>query len=298
MMANRNHGKSQTANAFRLSKKRKSYDTVIKSLLYLAAFITFALLVGLIGYIFYRGLGNITWPLLSTSPSALKGTIGILPNILNTLYIILISLVIVLPLGIGAAIYLTEYATNKKLVWLIEFTTETLTGIPSIIFGLVGMLFFVQFCNLQTSLIAGALTLVIMILPTIVRTTQESLKTVPASYREGALGLGATKWYMIRTIILPSTIDGIVTGCILAIGRIVGESAALLFTAGIGSVVAKNIFAAMTRSGGTLSVALYVYVFERGEFNVGFAIAAILMILVLIINFGAKAVNKKLKNKF
>ncbi len=298
MMANRNHGKSQTANAFRLSKKRKSYDTVIKGLLYLAAFITFALLVGLIGYIFYRGLGNITWPLLSTSPSALKGTIGILPNILNTLYIILISLVIVLPLGIGAAIYLTEYATNKKLVWLIEFTTETLTGIPSIIFGLVGMLFFVQFCNLQTSLIAGALTLVIMILPTIVRTTQESLKTVPVSYREGALGLGATKWYMIRTIILPSTIDGIVTGCILAIGRIVGESAALLFTAGIGSVVAKNIFAAMTRSGGTLSVALYVYVFERGEFNVGFAIAAILMILVLIINFGAKAVNKKLKNKF
>lgn len=298
MMANRNHGKSQTANAFRLSKKRKSYDTVIKGLLYLAAFITFALLVGLIGYIFYRGLGNITWPLLSTSPSALKGTIGILPNILNTLYIILISLVIVLPLGIGAAIYLTEYATNKKLVWLIEFTTETLTGIPSIIFGLVGMLFFVQFCNLQTSLIAGALTLVIMILPTIVRTTQESLKTVPVSYREGALGLGATKWYMIRTIILPSTIDGIITGCILAIGRIVGESAALLFTAGIGSVVAKNIFAAMTRSGGTLSVALYVYVFERGEFNVGFAIAAILMILVLIINFGAKAVNKKLKNKF
>lgn len=298
MMENHNHGKSQTANAFRLSKKRKSYDTVIKGLLYLAAFITFALLVGLIGYIFYRGLGNITWPLLSTSPSALKGTIGILPNILNTLYIILISLVIVLPLGIGAAIYLTEYATNKKLVWLIEFTTETLTGIPSIIFGLVGMLFFVQFCNLQTSLIAGALTLVIMILPTIVRTTQESLKTVPVSYREGALGLGATKWYMIRTIILPSTIDGIITGCILAIGRIVGESAALLFTAGIGSVVAKNIFAAMTRSGGTLSVALYVYVFERGEFNVGFAIAAILMILVLIINFGAKAVNKKLKNKF
>ena len=298
MMANRNHGKSQTANAYRLSKKRKSYDTVIKGLLYIAAFITFALLVGLIGYIFYRGLGNITWPLLSTSPSALKGTIGILPNILNTLYIILISLVIVLPLGIGAAIYLTEYATNKKLVWLIEFTTETLTGIPSIIFGLVGMLFFVQFCNLQTSLIAGALTLVIMILPTIVRTTQESLKTVPVSYREGALGLGATKWYMIRTIILPSTIDGIITGCILAIGRIVGESAALLFTAGIGSVVAKNIFAAMTRSGGTLSVALYVYVFERGEFNVGFAIAAILMILVLIINFGAKAINKKLKNKF
>ncbi|WP_312644643.1 phosphate ABC transporter permease PstA [Hydrogenoanaerobacterium sp.] len=297
-MAEKQNANSQTAVNFRLSSKRKSYDIIIKSLLYLAAFITFALLVGLIGYIFYRGLRNVTWPLLSTSPSALKGTIGILPNILNTLYIIIISLVIVLPLGIGAAIYLTEYATNKKLVGMIEFATETLTGIPSIIYGLVGMLFFVQFCKLQTSLLAGALTLVIMILPTIVRTTQESLKTVPAAYREGALGLGATKWYMIRTIILPSSIDGVVTGCILAIGRIVGESAALLFTAGIGSVIAKNIFSAMSRSGGTLSVALYVYVFERGEFEVGFAIASILMILVLIINFGAKLVNKKLKNKF
>lgn len=281
----------------RLSQKRKVYNIAVRAALYLCAGITFALLVGLIGYIFYRGLGNITWQLLSTSPSALRDTIGILPNIINTLYIILISLVIVLPLGIGAAVYLNEYATNKKLVWLIEFTTETLTGIPSILFGLVGMLFFVQFCNLQTSLLAGALTLVIMILPTIVRTTQESLKTVPLSYREGALALGATKWYVIRTIILPSSIDGVVTGCILAIGRIVGESAALLFTAGIGSIVAKNIFAAMSRSGGTLSVALYVYVFERGEFDVGFAIAAILMILVLIINFSAKLVNKKLKNK-
>lgn len=281
----------------RLSQRRKVYNIAIRTALYLCAGITFALLVGLIGYIFYRGLGNITWQLLSTSPSALRDTIGILPNTINTLYIILISLVIVLPLGIGAAVYLNEYATNKKLVWLIEFTTETLTGIPSILFGLVGMLFFVQFCNLQTSLLAGALTLVIMILPTIVRTTQESLKTVPLSYREGALALGATKWYVIRTIILPSSIDGVVTGCILAIGRIVGESAALLFTAGIGSIVAKNIFAAMSRSGGTLSVALYVYVFERGEFDVGFAIAAILMILVLIINFSAKLVNKKLKNK-
>lgn len=281
-----------------LTTKRKTYDMVVKGFLYLAALTTFTLLVGLIGYIFYRGLGHITWPLLSTAPSALKDTIGILPNILNTLYIILASLVIVLPLGIGAAIYLTEYATNKRLVWLIEFTTETLTGIPSIIYGLVGMLFFVQFCNLQTSLLAGALTLVIMILPTIVRTTQESLKTVPTSYREGAAGLGATKWYMIRTIILPSSVDGIITGCILAIGRIVGESAALLFTAGIGSVITKGIFSAMSRSGGTLSVALYVYVFERGEFDVGFAIAAILMILVLLINFAAKRVNKRLKSKF
>lgn len=281
-----------------LSKSRRAYDLLIKGFLYLAALVTCALLVGLIGYIFYRGLPNITWELVSTAPSALKDTIGILPNLLNTLYIILISLLIVLPLGIGAAVYLTEYATNRRLVWLIEFTTETLAGIPSIIYGLVGMLFFVQFCNLQTSILAGALTLVVMILPTIVRTTQESLKTVPQSYREGALGLGATKWYMIRTIILPSSIDGIVTGCILAVGRIVGESAALLFTAGIGSIIVKNIFAAMSRSGGTLSVMLYVYAFERGEFGVAFAIAAILMILVLCINFAAKLVNRKLKNKF
>ena len=278
--------------------RRKLYDVTLKSALYLAAFITVAMLVGLIGYIFYRGLGGISVQLLTTAPSALKDTIGILPNVLNTLYIIIISLAIVLPLGIGAAIYLTEYAKNKRMVWLIEFTTETLTGIPSIIYGLVGMLFFAQFCGLQTSLLAGGLTLVIMILPTIIRTTQESLKTVPFSYREGALGLGATKWYMIRTIILPSSIDGIISGCILAIGRVVGESAALLFTAGIGSVLTKSIFSAMSRSGGTLAVALYVYVFERGEFEVGFAIAAILMFLVLIINFAAKLMRNRLKRKF
>lgn len=277
--------------------RRRLYDITLKGALYLAAALTFTLLAGMIGYIFYRGIGGITVQLLTTAPSALKDTIGILPNILNTLYIIVVSLLIVLPLGIGAAIYLTEYATSKRLVWLIEFTTETLSGIPSIIYGLVGMLFFVQFCGLQTSLMAGALTLVIMILPTIVRTTQESLKTVPISYREGALGLGATKWYMIRTIILPSTVDGIISGCILAVGRVVGESAALLFTAGIGSVITKNIFAAMSRSGGTLSVALYVYVFERGEFEVGFAIAAILMVLVLIINLAAKLARRRLKRK-
>lgn len=291
---NTNSPKTQMSG---LSLKRKMSNAIIKTALYLCAGITVALLAGLIGYIFYRGVGSISWNLLSTSPSALKGTIGILPNILNTLYVILASLVLVLPLGIGAAVYLNEYASNRKIVWLIEFTTETLTGIPSILYGLFGMLFFVQFCNLQTSLIAGSLTLVIMILPTIVRTTQESLKTVPPSYREGALGLGATKWYVIRTIVLPSSIDGIVTGCILSIGRIVGESAALLFTAGIGTVVAKNVFSAMSRSGGTLSVALYVYVFERGEFDVGFAIAAILMVLVLVINLTAKQVNKKLKKK-
>ena len=235
--------------------------------------------------------------LLSTAPSVLKDTIGILPNILNTLYIILFTLLIALPLGVGAAVYLTEYASNKTFIRIVEFATETLAGIPSIIYGLVGMLFFAQMLGFQTSLLSGGCTLVIMILPTIIRTTQESLKTVPQSYREGALGLGATKWYMIRTIILPSSLDGIVTGCILSVGRIVGESAALLFTAGVGTVVANNIFAAFTRSGGTLSVALYMYVSERGEFDVGFAIAAILMLLVLCINGAAKLVGKEAAQK-
>lgn len=278
-------------------KKRRIVDALLRGLIYLCAGITVVLLVALIGYIFVRGLPHVTWQLLSTAPSALNDTIGILPNILNTLYIIMFTLLIALPLGVGAAVYLTEYATSKKFIEVVEFTTETLAGIPSIIYGLVGMLFFAQMLGFKTSLLSGGCTLVIMILPTIIRTTQESLKTVPQSYREGALGLGATKWYMIRTIILPSSIDGIVTGCILSIGRIVGESAALLFTAGVGTVVAKNVFAQFTRSGGTLSVALYMYVSERGEFDIGFAIAAILLILVLCINAAAKFANKKLKSK-
>lgn len=210
---------------------------------------------------------------------------------------IVFTLLIALPLGVGAAVYLTEYAESKRLVSIVEFATETLAGIPSIIYGLVGMLFFCQMLGFKTSLLAGGCTLVIMILPTIIRTTQESLKTVPQSYREGALALGATKWYMIRTIILPSSIDGIVMGCILSVGRIVGESAALLFTAGVGTAIANNIFKAFGSSGGTLSVALYMYVSERGEFEVGFAIAAILLILVLGINALAKLAKRKLKNK-
>lgn len=278
-------------------RKRRITDAVLRGLIYLCAGLTVLLLVALIGYIFVRGLPHVTWQLLSTAPSALNDTIGILPNILNTLYIIVFTLLIALPLGVGAAVYLTEYATNKKFIAVVEFTTETLAGIPSIIYGLVGMLFFAQMLGFKTSLLSGGCTLVIMILPTIIRTTQESLKTVPQSYREGALGLGATKWYMIRTIILPSSVDGIVTGCILSVGRIVGESAALLFTAGVGTVVAKNIFSQFTRSGGTLSVALYMYVSERGEFDIGFAIAAILLILVLCINAAAKFANKKLKSK-
>lgn len=280
----------------RLSGRRRVYDKSLRFLLYLCAFLTCALLVVIIGYIFVRGLPNVTWQLLSTKPSHIKGTIGILPNILNTLYIILITLIIVLPLGVGAAVYLTEYARNRKLVSAIEFATETLTGIPSIIYGLVGMLFFVQFCSLGTSLLAGGLTLVVMTLPTIIRTTQESLKTVPQSYREGALGLGAGKWHMIRTIVLPSSVDGIVTGCILAIGRVVGESAALLFTAGMGLTI-NGFFDAMGSSGATLTVSLYMYAMERGEIDVAFAIAAILMILTLIINLAAKLVGSKLRKK-
>ena len=278
----------------KLSGARKLYDKTLRCLLYLCAFLTCALLVFMIGYIFYRGLPHVTWNLISTKPSYLSDNIGILPDILNTLYIVIATLVIVLPLGVGAAIYLTEYARNRKLVTVIEFATETLTGIPSIIYGLVGMLIFTPL--LGKSLLAGALTLVIMTLPTIVRTTQESLKTVPASYREGALGLGSGKWHMIRSIVLPCSIDGIVTGCILAIGRIVGESAALLFTAGFAHAL-NGFFTGLTSSGATLTVALYVYAKEQGEFEVAFAIAAILMILTLIINLSANFVGKKLKRR-
>lgn len=279
-----------------ISVKRKTVSAVQNVLMYIAVALTCALLIGLIFYIFYRGLPHISWELLSSKPSMLRGVIGILPNILNTLYIILFTLILVLPLGVGAAIYLTEYAKNKRFVKLVEFATETLAGIPSIIYGLVGMLFFVQFCSLGTSILAGALTLVIVTLPTIIRTTQESLKTVPQSYREGALALGAGKWHMIRTVVLPSSVDGIVTGCILAVGRIVGESAALLFTAGMANNILGLFEAAKPGSAGsTLTVALYMYAKERGEFDVAFAIAAILLLLTLLINVAAKLAGKKLK---
>ena len=278
----------------KLSFRRRFYDKGLKAVLYFCAGLTCALLLFLIGYIFYRGLGNISWELLSTQTSYRNDTIGILPNILNTLYIILISMVIVLPLGVGAAIYLTEYAASRRLVAIIEFASETLTGIPSIIFGLVGMLFFIQLLGLKQGILAGGLTLVIMILPTIIRTTQESLKTVPNSYREGALALGAGKWHMVRTVVLPNAVDGIVTGCILAIGRVVGESAALLFTAGFGLVL-NDFVTSMQSSSATLTVALYVYASERGEVGVAFAIAAILMVLTLIINLSANLVGRKLK---
>ena len=251
--------------------------------------LTAALVLFLMGYVLVNGLPNITWELLSTKPSYLSDRIGILPDILNTVYIVLATLVIVLPLGVGAAIYLTEYAKNKKIVAMIEYAAETLSGIPSIIYGLVGMLLFSN--NFGTSLLAGALTLVIMNLPTVMRTTQESLKTVPQSYREGAFGLGAGKWRVIRTVVLPGCVDGVITGCILSVGRILGESAALLFTAGFAHAL-NGIVEGLTSPGATLTVALYVYAKEEGEFGVAFAIASILMILTLIINLSATLVGK------
>ena len=277
-------------------KKRNVYIWAMRVLMWLAAGITAALTLFLLGYVLIKGLPNITWELLSTKPSYLRGTVGILPDILNTLYIILTTLLFVLPLGVGAAIYLTEYATNKRLVGMIEYAAETLSGIPSIIYGLFGSLFFCQFMDLDKSLLAGALTLVIMNLPTIMRTTQESLKTVPQSYREGAFGLGAGKWRVIRTVVLPNCVEGVITGCILSVGRIVGESAALLFTAGFAHALG-GFFESLSSSGATLTVALYVYATEDGNFEVAFAIAAILMILTLLINLSATLIGKYFERK-
>ena len=279
-----------------ISRRRKAYGGAMRALMYVSVGLTCALVLFMIGYVLYKGVPNLSWPLLSTKPSYLSGTIGILPDILNTVYIVLASLVIVLPLGVGAAVYLTEYAANKKLVAAIEYAAETLSGIPSIIYGLVGMMFFCQFLGMQTSLLAGALTLVIMNLPTIMRTTQESLKTVPQSYREGAFGLGAGKWRVIRTVVFPGCVDGIITGCILAVGRILGETAALLYTAGFAHD-AYNLIDGLGESGATLTVALYVYAKEQGEFEVAFAIASILMMLALLINLSATLVGKYYKKR-
>ena len=275
------------------SARRKAYITAMKLLMGVAAVLTCALVVGMIGYILGNGIPNITWEMLSTAPSYLANRVGILPDILSTLYIVIATLLIVLPLGVGAAIYLNEYAANKKLVPIIEYASETLSGIPSIIYGLVGMLIF---CKNGTSLLAGALTLTIMNLPTIMRTTQESLKTVPQSYREGAFGLGACKWRTIRTVVLPSCVDGIVTGCILSIGRILGESAALLFTAGSAHML-YNFFEGMHNAGATLTVALYFYAKESSDTGVVFAIAAILMLLTMLINLIADLVGRYFRRK-
>ncbi len=278
------------------SLMRRVKGGVLQALMVFCAILVCALLLLLIGYICVRGIPNLSWQLVSTQTSYLNGTIGIWPNILNTLYIILTSMVIVVPVGVCAAVYLTEYASNKRLVRIISFAVETLTGIPSILFGLVGMLVFVQMMGIREGVLAGSLTLAVMVLPTIISNTQESLKTVPASYREGALALGSGKWHMIRTVVLPNSIDGIVTGCILAIGRITGESAALLFTAGIGLEL-NNYFQSLTSSSATLTVALYLYAGEQGNFDVAFAIAVILMLLTLLLNLAAKAAGKTLKRK-
>ena len=279
-----------------LSKKRKAYIGGMKAAMHISTGLTAALVIFLVAFVFIKGIPHISWELLSTKPSYISGNIGILPDILNTLYIVLSTLIFVIPLGVGAAIYLTEYAKNKRLVGMIEYAAETLSGIPSIIYGLVGMLFFCQFLGFKTSLLAGSLTLVIMNLPTVMRTTQESLKTVPQSYRDGAFGLGAGKWRVIRTVVLPGCVDGVITGCILSIGRILGESAALLFTAGFAHAL-NGIFEGLTSPGASLTVALYVYAKEQGEFGVAFAIAAILMILTLLINLSATLVSRYFAKK-
>ena len=279
-----------------ISGSRRAYILAMRILMGAAAVITAALVLFLIVYVLVKGLPNVSWTLLSTAPSYLSDRIGILPDQLNTLYIVIATLLIVLPLGVGAAIYLTEYATNRRVIGVIEYAAETLSGIPSIIYGLVGMLFFCQFLNMKTSLLAGALTLVIMNLPTIMRTTQESLKTVPQSYREGAFGLGAGKWRVIRTVVLPGCVDGVITGCILSVGRILGESAALLFTAGFAHAL-NGFFDGLSSAGATLTVALYVYAKEQGQFDVAFAIAAILMLLTLLINGAAMLVERYFRRK-
>jgi phosphate transport system permease protein len=281
-----------------ISVRRRRKIKALNVLMIISFLLILAVLIFIIGYILVRGLPNITWEMLSTEPSVIHDTYGILPNILNTLYMVILTLVIVLPIGVGAAIYLNEYATNPTIVRIIEFTTECLSGIPSIIYGLAGMLIFCQFFNLKTGILSGSLTLVIMTLPTIIRNTQESLKTVPDSYREGSLAMGAGKWYMIRTVVLPSAIDGIVTGCILAVGRVVGESAALLFTAGMANKIMSFARAVQPGSAGaTLTVAMYMYAMERNKVDVAFAIATILLLLTLLINFLAKFAAAKLKKR-
>lgn len=277
-----------------MTAKRNVYVWVVRLLMWLAVGLTSALTLFVVGYVLVQGIPHLSWQFLSTKHSYLSGNIGILPDILNTVYIVIATLLIVLPLGVGAAVYLTEYATNQKLVGIIEYAAEALSGIPSIIYGLVGMLMFSN--NFGTCLMAGALTLTIMNLPTIMRNTQESLKTVPQSYREGAFGLGAGKWRVIRTVVLPNCIDGVITGCILSVGRILGESAALLFTAGFAHSL-NGFVEGLNSAGATLTVALYVYTKEQGEFGVAFAIAAILMVLAFCINLAATAVTKYFAKK-
>lgn len=284
-----------------LVKRKRPTDNIIYALIFLSAFISVAILVGIIVYVVAKGIGQVNWSFLTTARSAIKGTNGIAGNIVNTLYIVIITVVIATPIGVGSAIYLNEYAHPGKLVRLIEFTTETLSGIPSIIFGMFGLVLFNETFHLGYSIITGCLTLTLMVLPLITRNTQEALKTVPKSYRDGALGMGAGKWHMIRTIILPSAMPGIITGIILAIGRIVGESAALLFTAGAGYTLPKSfeaLFEKVTQAGGSLTIEMY-FRMQNGKYGEAFGIGVVLLVIVLIINFATKFlaarfdVNKK-----
>ena len=277
------------------NKKKKTYDVVLSVLIYLSAALAVFLLIGILLYVFWKGMGVIDWKFLTTQPSAIEGTFGIAGNILNTLYVVLITILIATPIGVGSAIYLNEYAKPGKMVSLIEFTTETLSGIPSIIFGLFGMIFFGQIFHLKYSILTGALTMTLMVLPLITRNTQEALKSVPETYRSGALGMGTTKWYMIRTILLPSAMPGIITGIILAIGRIVGESAALMFTAGSGYLLPKTVLGfpqKILQPGGTMTVQLYLCM-SKAQYDEAFGIAAVLLVIVFIINLLTKYLSKK-----
>ena len=271
-------------------------DQILKGLIYLAAAVAIAILVGIMGYVFVRGLPEISWEFLSTVQSSINGPLGILGNIINTLYIIVITLLVAVPVGVGSAIYLNEYAKPGKLVRSIEFTTEILSGIPSIIFGLFGMVMFGTVLKLGYSVLTGSFTLTLMVLPLITRNTQEALRTVPDSYRSGALGIGATKWYMIRTILLPSAAPGILTGIILAVGRIVGESAALLFTAGSGFQLPRGLFSKLFESSGTLTIQLYLSM-QRAKYDQAFGIAVVLLLIVLCINLLARYVTRKFGTK-
>ena len=274
---------------------RKIKDFSIRMLIYICAAFSVVLVIGIIIYVLMKGLSAVNWSFLTSVTSVLKGTVGIAGNIVNTILIIFISMVIATPLGVGSAIYLNEYAKPGKVVTLIEYATETLSGIPSIIFGLFGMMFFGEKLGLGYSLLTGSLTLIIMVLPLITRNTQEALKTVPNTYRNGAIGLGSGKWHMIRTILLPSAMPGIITGAILAIGRIVGESAALLFTAGSAKLLPKGIeglFDMPFQSGGTLTIQMYLSATSEGDFETAFGIAVVLLIIVLAINLITKALTK------
>ena len=280
----------------RASRRRRISGAMLHAFAFGSGAVVCLELALIIGYIFVRGIPGITVELLTTQPSYIHDTIGVLPNILNTLYIVLVAMAVVIPLGVCAAVYLSEYATNRPLVRLISFAVETLTGIPSVVFGLVGMLFFIQMMGFSAGVLSGGLTLAVMVLPTIISNTLESLRAVPDAYREGALALGSGRWHMVRTVVLPNALDGIATGCILAVGRIVDESAALLYTAGFG-IVLNGFMTALQSSSATLTVALYVYATERGELTVAFSVATILMVITMLLNLATNTVSSKLGEK-